>query len=156
MKKLFLSTVLAALLLSLFFNIAYAVNISTTAPCKDSPERKQLVYLDWGDEAVAIWEANTSEMYQTTLPNNFKIGVTIDDSPPVLDEWSVESVQIRIFDLQTDEPKLVAHNGGGANSIQGYRNIGGARSEEDSEVPGISLYLLKPVCVRKSSLASAR
>jgi len=152
-----MSNVVNFSMLSVLLFLAFPEN-SVALPCKNSPARGQLVFLDWGREPVDVWEAIPFEMHRVTLPNKYVIGVTINEAPEnVYQEafdarggFAVEMIEVSVFDLQGESPKLVGHNFAGSNSKQGYRDIGNPESDVAAKKKGIHLLLINPVCISES------
>lgn len=130
-------------------------------PCVGTPERKQMVYLNWGGKQLDYWRTNPTEIHSIILPNDFTVGLKIEDAPDEIYQrsfkaWggvSDELVQITLYDMNSKEPKYLTHTYGGANSIQGYSEAGGATGVAELGMPGITLHLMKPVCVTMDDIA---
>lgn len=117
-------------------------------------ERVQRVYAKWNGESLGFWDVNSNEPKTFELPNGLKFGIQIEEATAekykeLKDAWpnTPEMVSIRLFDMSSNPNKQLAMTWGGANSIQGYSDKGGATSVEELGSPGLTLHLMKAVCV---------
>jgi hypothetical protein len=150
--------------LAIVFGVAIATASGATRACDvESGTRKQTVHLSWGGERLKSWAVLSPEIERVELPNGFNLGVKIE--PASAEKYAElqaktkhvsELVHISLFDLGGQEPVLLTHTWGGANSLQGYGASGGADRVEKLGDPGVLLTLLNPVCASKESIASAR
>lgn len=149
MKRL----VIGALLLSItgLPNLALACDPQTG-------ERDQRVALDWNGQSVAAWTVEYGAIKTVTLPNGVAFGVRLD--PPeqeklqsLASHWDhvPEMVKISLFDLGAPEPVELTYTYAGTNSIQGYGADGGADNVALLGDRGITMTLLKPVCLASAS-----
>lgn len=117
-------------------------------------ERVQRVFLGSAGQSLDAWDVTSNAIHEVQLANGFRLGVKIE---PLTAEkraelakavkYLPEMVEISLFDLSADSPKLIAHTFGGANSVQGYGPRGGADRVDELGAAGIELLLFKAVCV---------
>jgi hypothetical protein len=128
----------------------------------DTGERQQHVFLSWSGEQISDWRVTPGETEQISLPNGFELGVRLAEPEPEAyeqqakrQEFVWELVEIKLFDLGSEEPQLLSKTYGGTNSLQGFGARGGANRVDELGDPGILLTLLKPVCLESQSVAAA-
>lgn len=117
------------------------------------------VELSIGGVAVERWEAQPGKIHRLRLPSGFELGIQVD--PATAERYGEllskvrsvdELVKVSVFDMRGPQPAKVTGTWAGANSIQ----IFGPRG--DAATPGmlpeqISLWLHKPACITRESLA---
>ena len=136
--------------------------LSSQACDVDTGERQQHVFLVWGNQQILDWEVTPGEIKQISLPNGFELGVALDEPAPDVYERQAkrhdfvwELVEIKLFDVGSKEPQLLSRTYGGTNSLQGFGAQGGANQVAELGDPGISLTLLKPVCLEAKTIVAA-
>ena len=137
------------------FLISGSVWASQAVACEwQNGERLQKVFLSWNGQRVNHWIVEPGVIKPVELPNGFQLGLKLEDpEPEKISEYREkiphppEMVSISLFDLTGDEPVFLTRTYGGTNSIQGYGARGGADRVDALGDPGISLTLLKPVCL---------
>ena len=141
--------VLLSLLLlgSMWMNASFACDWQTG-------ERQQKVFLSWDGQRLEHWTVEPGVIKSVELPNGFQLGVKLEDpEPEKISEYREkiphppEMVSISLYDLAGDEPVFLTRTYGGTNSIQGYGARGGADRVDALGDPGVSMTLLKPVCL---------
>lgn len=117
-------------------------------------ERQQQVFAGLNGKALGNWTVNSAETKQFELDNGYKLGILIKEAEPekyseVSQVWPhvPELVSIELFDMATEPPTRVSRTWGGANSMQGFGSRGGANVVEELGNPGLSLHLVKAVCI---------
>lgn len=125
----------------------------------DTGERSQYVFLSWNGNKLQNWEASMGDLHQITLPNGLELGIELDEPSPEKYRQLAERlqhipeiVQINLFRLSAEDRELLSQTYGGTNSIQGFGARGGANRVEQLGDPGITLTLLKPVCLEPTAV----
>jgi hypothetical protein len=100
-------------------------------------------------------EFNDSSIKTITMPNGFLLGVVIE---PATDEhhaelaesWNhvPEMVKITLYDMTSKTPRQLTQTWGGASSLQGYGEKGGADRVVELGNPGLLIILQKSVCAK--------
>jgi hypothetical protein len=127
-------------------------------------ERQQRVYLSWNAQPVTDWVVQPGVIKAIGLPNGFQLGLKLEapEADKILEyrekiPHPPEVVSISLFDMSGPQPSFLTRTYGGTNSIQGYGARGGADRVDALGDPGISLTLLKPVCMAtEGMLANTR
>ena len=131
------------------FSVYLALN--STAVFADCQQQRALV--SSADKDVDGWVVNPGEMHKITLPKGTQIGLQI--TPATAEKYREllkktgrtafpELVEISIFDLSPETPRLISHTWGGANSLQRYGSfLGGAT---------IEIMFIKAQCVNLEDL----
>ena len=146
----------AALLLTVI------VTPHTALACGETGERTQRVYAASGGVDLKAWVVSSSKIETVEMPNGFKLGVSIEPADAakynsMQSGYAPELVQITLFDVAADgNPRKLASTWGGANSVQGYGAQGGADRIAQLGNEGVTLTLLRPVCVPARTVAQAQ
>ena len=142
--------------LLLLLTLPFAQNSVACDP--QTGERVQKVYAEWNDKNLGLWDVESNKPKTFELSNGLKLGIQIEETTAekykeLKDAWphTPEMVSIRLLDMGTTPHKQLTMTWGGANSIQGYSDKGGADRVEELGSPGLTLHLMKAVCVRKTS-----
>jgi hypothetical protein len=146
--------------------VAVAISVvcaSTPAlACDESGNRAQRVYASSEGRSLKNWVVGSAEVEVVELPNGFRLGISIEPAAPSdyassKSEYVPELVRISLFDISSEgSPRELTSTWGGANSIQGYGAKGGADRVAQLGDAGITLTLLRPVCVQASTMAQAQ
>lgn len=128
---------------------------AANARCSEDGQRSQLVHAMWGARQLDFWTVNPDEIHRVLMPNGFDVGIKIDNETreayarvlPKHFAASDELVRISLYDMTGTEPRQLTFTYGGANSLQGYSDKGGADRVVELGHPGLTLFLRKPVCV---------
>ncbi len=132
-----------------------------TASCITTGVATQSVWLSSGNNEIAHWDVNSTEIHQAKLGNGFNLGLKIEPASAEIYHAQLkklhgkaieELVKISIYDMSSAEPKLLTTTWGGANSKQGFGQNGGANRVEALGVSGIELWLRKAACIRVDDL----
>ncbi len=136
-----------------FFFLLACISGTTSACDEKTGERLQYVFIDTSGTETPFWTITDDSIRQLTLENGFKLGIRIEPAAPEhyaeqfkVSRYVPELVKISLFDMSSATPKEMTHTWGGANSIQGYSDQGGATGVVELGT-GITLRLLKPVCI---------
>jgi len=139
----------------LFASLLFAFSSSAVACDTSDGSRKQTAVLLVGQRQLVRWDATSSNIQEVALPNDFHLGVLIEDANAEkyrqLHEHSgfvPEMVHITLYDVARPAPHVLADTWGGANSLQTYGPEGGAARVTEVGQPGITLLLERPVCAR--------
>jgi hypothetical protein len=128
-------------------------------------DRTQQIKLTVGNKLVEQWSGTTDKIRTVALPNNFKLGVKIEETSREKYEELMrrmrgksvpELVKISLYDMTTSEPRKITSTWGGANSQQGYGSKGGADRVDEVGSPGILFTLSKPTCTDAKALELTR
>lgn len=139
----------------------FAFAVTSALAC----DRTQQIKLTVGDALVEQWSGTTDKIRTVVLPNNFKLGVKIEESSREKYEELMrrmrgksvpELVKISLYDMTTSAPRKMTHTWGGANSLQGYGPKGGADRVDEVGSPGILFTLSKPTCTGAKALELTR
>ncbi|WP_223671036.1 hypothetical protein [Kangiella shandongensis] len=140
--------------IGLFLFLTTAFTQASLACDPQTGERIQRVYAEWNGKRLGFWDVTSDEPKTFELSNGLKLGIQIEEASAekykeLKDAWphTPEMVSIRLFDMSSNPNKQLAMTWGGANSIQGYSDKGGATSVKELGSPGLTLHLMKSVCV---------
>ncbi|NMP31053.1 hypothetical protein HII17_05695 [Thalassotalea sp. M1531] len=144
-----INRIIIAILVLLFANASYGA-----LGCDSNGIRNQTVYATEGNTQIGSWMPG-EEIYKLTLKNEFNLGIKIEAVPSEYyaakfkeHEYVPELVKITLYDLDSTNPKELTHTYGGANSVQGFSAIGGADKVVELGEAGLTLNLIKHVCVK--------
>jgi hypothetical protein len=136
-----------------FFCLLASFSGTALACDEKTGERLQYVFIDTSGAETLFWTITDDSIRQLTLENGFKLGIRIEPATPEYyaeeskdRRYVPELVKISLFDMSSTTPKELTHTWGGANSVQGYSDQGGATRVVELG-SGITLNLLKPVCI---------
>lgn len=141
--------------LGLLFLLTLLFTQNSYACDPETGERVQKVYAEWNGKNLGLWDVEPNKPKAFELFSGLKLGIQIEEATAekykeLKDAWphTPEMVSIRLFDMSTTPHKQLAMTWGGANSIQGYSDKGGADRVEALGSPGLTLHLMKAVCVQ--------
>lgn len=144
--------------IGLFLLLTFAFAQTSLACDPGTGERVQRVYAEWNNKHLGFWDVDSDEPKTFELSNGLKLGIQIEEATAekykeLKDAWphTPEMVSIRLFDMSTTPHKQLTMTWGGANSIQGYSDKGGADRVKELGSPGLTLHLMKAVCVKSTS-----
>ncbi len=123
--------------------------------CDDNGLRQQYVYASSGTQQLESWAVSAGKIKTLVMPNDYSVGIKIENATPdyYTEQFETgkhvpEMVKITIYDMSSKSPRELTYTWGGANSIQGYSEKGGADRVLELGSDGITLQLMKPVCVK--------
>ncbi|MCB5228169.1 hypothetical protein JAO78_015270 [Alishewanella sp. 16-MA] len=133
---------------------SYTQTAMAALDCKSDGSREQVVYASAASEQISSWKPGAG-IHKLTLNNHFAIGVKVEEASAEYyakrfgqDEYVPELVKITFYDMNTDRPKELTHTWAGANSVQLFNAIGNADQVLELAEPGLTLNLIKQVCVK--------
>ncbi|HJU26557.1 MAG TPA: hypothetical protein VJ722_07785 [Rhodanobacteraceae bacterium] len=123
--------------------------------CGDSPTGLQRAYAYFNGTSLDDWTAESAALHREKLPDGSIIGVKIEPVPPSYYErtpfrdmnYAAEMVEVSLFDLSHDTPRLLGRNFAGASSIQSYFGKVASDKPFDLTHAGLTLVLEKTNCV---------
>ena len=128
---------------------------AATLGCGDSPAGLQRVYAYFNGASLDDWTADSAAVHREKLPDGSIIGVKIAPVPasyyertPFRDmHYAAELVEVSLFDMNGDTPRLLGHSFAGASSIQSYFGKAASDKPLDLTHAGLTLVLEKTSCV---------
>jgi hypothetical protein len=144
-----INRLIIAILVLLYANASYG-----TLGCDNNGISNQTVYATEGNTQIGAWMPR-EEIHKLTLKNEFNLGIKIEAVSSEYyaakfkeNEYVPELVKITLYDLDSTNPKELTYTYGGANSVQGFSAIGGADKVVELGEVGLTLNLIKHVCVK--------
>ncbi|MFK5949155.1 MAG: hypothetical protein QM500_10360 [Methylococcales bacterium] len=123
--------------------------------CGVNGERKQSVYATSAGKELAYWVVSSSDIQTLVMPSGFNVGIQIEPVTPEyystkadIGNFIPEMVKITVYDMSSTAPKKLSNTWGGSNSLQGYSSEGGADTVIELGSEGITLFLLKTICIK--------
>jgi hypothetical protein len=136
---------------SSLFAICFALASTLSQAC----DSQQQIRLTAGNTFIDQWTGTSDQVRAITLPNNFKLGVKIEETSREKYEDFLrrtkrdsvpELVRISLYDMTEGTPRLITKTWGGANSKQGYGSGGGADRVDEVGDPGIVFEFSRANC----------
>jgi hypothetical protein len=143
--------------------IVFATVIATSSAASSfacSNSDVQQIRLSVGDTVIAEWAGTSDNIRQIQLPNEFKLGVKIEETSrekyeDLMQRLKTESVpalvKISLYDMTDTTPRRITSTWGGVNSHQGYGPKGGADRVDEVGSQGILFSLAKSICINTNA-----